>query len=272
MIDVSSVVESPWLPVAIGAAIAIIVPVIIYKLTKKTKRPTFHSETYTIIEDEVSRLGPIQITFAGKQVPSLDVTKLAFWNAGTETMSGADIPTGQELTFGLPEHTQILSCDPILVSNVANKITAAIVPNSSAVVIGFDFLDQGQGGVFQLVHSGVEDEFSTDVKGYVKGAGAPKSATRLLPPRTAGLIGGILVGAGPGVLAFGLSQSNPLSGYSLVAVVVAALLVISGVLITIFGDRVLPAVPKGFEKVMERSSPQPGGAAPAGGTVAMPAK
>ena len=58
------------------------------------------------------------------------------------------------------------------VKNPANRLFISTSEDQLSCKIEFEYLDKGEGGVFQLIHTDIND-MNIEVQGLIKGAGAP---------------------------------------------------------------------------------------------------
>ena len=165
----------------IVAFISIILVVILHKRSQRTKKPTFLIRSSNLVSDFSSKLAKLQILYSSKEIENLTVSKIAFWNDGAQTIDSRDVAEADPLRIGLKEECGILDVSVIYTKSEANRFDVLPFEEGHSVKITFDYLDKGEGGVIQLIHTG---KGSSDIKisGIVKGVGKPiPRSTRPLP-------------------------------------------------------------------------------------------
>ncbi|MFC0540151.1 hypothetical protein [Kutzneria chonburiensis] len=95
-------------------------------------------------------------------------TYLAVWNHQGDTVRGADILPGDKLRMQLCDDDSFLQARIVAHSRTQNELSVAQDPNeASSVVVGFDFLDSGDGCVVELIHQGSDAPL---IVGTIRGA------------------------------------------------------------------------------------------------------
>lgn len=150
---------------------AIILAIVFYSRSKKVRKPRFYVRSHNLVTDFSSKITKLKMLYGDMQIDRLTVSKIAFWNDGTETIDKVDIANAEPLRIEAVGSYDILDANVIKEINPVNKFHVEII-NKKEVRILFDFLDKGQGGAIQIVHTG---KGSSDIKvdGFVKGGGKP---------------------------------------------------------------------------------------------------
>jgi hypothetical protein len=95
-------------------------------------------------------------------------TYLAVWNHQGDTVRGADILPGDKLRMQLSDDDSFLQARIVAHSRTQNELSVTQDANDvSSVVIGFDFLDSGDGCVVELIHQGPDAPL---IAGTIRGA------------------------------------------------------------------------------------------------------
>ena len=249
MPDLSAISSNPWIPASAGAAFAAAIAIVIYFLSRKVKEPTYLFTSDNLVAGLASQYSGLAVTFAGQTIESVSVTKLAFWNSGRETIERGDVPPDAQLVVPFPTGVNLLDCRVLYSSSPANKFTSTIrqTGDTRSVVVEFDFLDCGQGGIAQVIHDGpVISEL--DMGGYVKGAGLPRGAGPIIDDKASlrlfvlGLLGGL-----GGLLASSNAQIKRVLGpWDNGLTLLALALFIVGYSTIFFRRSVWPSLPKAF--------------------------
>jgi hypothetical protein len=108
------------------------------------------------------------MTFRGAAVKTVTLTKWAFWNAGTKTIDGRDVPERDPILLHIQDG-RVLNAKIVHLSSPAIGLEAEERGDAS-IMLRFDYLDHGDGGVVQVVHTG-RGKKAVEVRGSVKGGG-----------------------------------------------------------------------------------------------------
>jgi hypothetical protein len=108
--------------------------------------------------------------YAGKPIENLTVTKVAFWNAGKETIHSNDIASADPLVVKIKNDHEMLNAKVTYSKNPANQFSISDIKNQKQFTLQFDYLDKDEGAIIQILHTGISGE-DIDVTGTVKGVG-----------------------------------------------------------------------------------------------------
>lgn len=119
-------------------------------------------------DDHLFDLGLV-IKLAGQPITCLSRTRIAFWNERGDTVQGKEIVSSDPLRIELAEGDYALQARTICESRkVTGLITGVPQGNQSSVVLSFDFLDSGDGGILEVIHqSTVEPKLVGTIRGAV---------------------------------------------------------------------------------------------------------
>ncbi len=193
---VAQIGTNPWLTVLgfIVAIIGIALTIIFYFKSKRVKSPCYAIKSYNIIKDFVSKFEALEMRYGGQIIKNLTVSKIVFWNAGSETIDKEDIVKADPITINIKDGYKILDQKIIATNNETNNFSLSGSIDQSNVNINFEYIDKNDGIVVQLIHTG---NFDKDIKvqGRIKGAGNLKYIDlKIIPSRLQafeGLIGAI---------------------------------------------------------------------------------
>ncbi|MCA8296306.1 hypothetical protein LGN19_21140 [Burkholderia sp. AU30198] len=169
---VQKIITNPWvvLAIAIVGVISLVSSIIFYFKAKRDKEPMYGVKTKVLIEKVNSALEGLELRYKGVAQDRICVTNLVFWNKGRSTINGADIAKSDPLRIEFPQGVQVLDIQMTQSSSEGclPETDDAYVPGSVEYRINFDYLDNGDYFVAQIVHTGaVEEKFS--VAGKIKG-------------------------------------------------------------------------------------------------------
>jgi hypothetical protein len=157
--------------ISIGLAIVGIgLAIYFYLRSKKEKKPNIRMKSFNIFGESIARILPdtIEVTYWGDPIQNLTVTNIAFWNAGKEPIRWEDVAEQETLEIFPRNEFQILSASIIQANNDAANVQF-VDANEDEVVFKFDFLEQDDGAVFQIFHTGQKDSDLT-IRGKIIGA------------------------------------------------------------------------------------------------------
>lgn len=170
--------QNPWwgaLGFLVGL-LSIIIAIILFMIGRHTKEPIYAIQSANLIQDFTGRFDSLEITYARERISNLTATKVAFWNNGKDTINSGDIASADPLMIRVKNGYKILDSSVLHSKEVSNQFK--IIPSKDGlhVLIQFDYLDKGEGGVVQLLHTGKSSD-DVEVCGTIKGAGKPKLRT-----------------------------------------------------------------------------------------------
>ena len=138
------------------------------------KRPFYSVKSFNLINDSSSTIENLDIKYKVckdklakencqlENIQSLTVTRILFWNGGRTKIDKTDIDDNP-ITIVTSKGNKILEAKLL---HSSNKKTDSRL-NQQTNIINFDFLDSGNGGVLQVVHTGLSDE-DIVLDGYVE--------------------------------------------------------------------------------------------------------
>ncbi|MCJ7497383.1 MAG: hypothetical protein MUO78_04530 [candidate division Zixibacteria bacterium] len=166
--------RNPWFTIAavLVNLLAFTLAIIFYIKGRKIKLPRYAVRSINIVKNLVSGIESLEILYCGQQIENLTVSRIAFWNAGSDTIDGEDISAIEPLTFHVKEGYKILDQKIIYQSRPANQFSVNRAKDRSYVLLDFDYIDKKQGTIIQLFHTGRSSE-DIECRGSIKGAGKP---------------------------------------------------------------------------------------------------
>ncbi len=176
-----------WLGV-IGIGLSVVgIPLAVVLARNTKKHPTVRTvaDFDVLMSSDHGIVRALSIAYGGKDIERVSRTNVAFWNHKGDTIQGVDIVGHDPFRLQLTEGDIALQITPLSVSREQCKIFADIDPDDSTrVLLTFDFLDGGDGGVFEILHLGID---APVVGGTIRGATIKK-------------VGGVNVDLSPPVL------------------------------------------------------------------------
>lgn len=173
---ISSFLISPWFNGIsfLITILSVILAYIFYKKSSKNIVPKYTLTSKKMIANNISEYGPLTVYYDGHEIPNFTASEFVFWNDGNATLLHDDIASADPLRFTAAAPYEILSARIIKASSPANKFSVLCSPDSANVEVEFDYLDKGQGGVIQILHTG-EKSGDLAFSGSIKGFGRPQN-------------------------------------------------------------------------------------------------
>lgn len=155
-VNIDSIATNPY--IALGglalAIVSILLAVYFYIKSKKEKIPCFEESNNTLIEGLSKSLDRLEIHYKNTIQERITVTKLAFWNAGRDTIDRNNLVHSDPVRVVCPRDIDILDAQVIQVSAKANSVSLNGPINDAETYyeIVFDYLDNRDFFVIQIVH------------------------------------------------------------------------------------------------------------------------
>lgn len=191
----------------------IVLAIIFYLNSKKEKDLCWTHISNLIIRKKKSKHDDdLRIFFNEKEVDQVTSTKIYIWNSGKEVIRSEDNPSNDRLKNDLSLDVDILKFEVIKKSREALivNLSREINNKENKIEHSFNFLDQKDGYVVEIIHNGPEDmkiKLLGTILGSKKGLReVPYSLPRKMSIRASILIDLILISI-LGPLAFVLSKS-----------------------------------------------------------------
>ena len=146
--------------------------IIIYIKVKNVKSPCYAVQSRNIVRDFVSKIDTLEMLYSGKPIENLTATKIAFWNAGRDTINSQDIASTDPLTVHVKKGCKILDTKVLYMKNLVNRFSITTADDLSNITLNFEYLDKEEGAIIQILHTGKSSE-DIEIRGTIKGAGKP---------------------------------------------------------------------------------------------------
>lgn len=176
-IDLQSLANDPVVTLGgfLFGIVGIVLAVIFYARAKKDRVPCFEVVSNTLIEGLHEAIDGLELRYKGVSQQRITVTKLAFWNAGRETIDKRDFVGTDPIGVTCTSSLEILDLQVIQVSAKSNSVTFGCGVTTKDDLhfypIEFEYLDNEDFFVVQIVHSGQKDavfNFQGKIKGVKK--------------------------------------------------------------------------------------------------------
>jgi hypothetical protein len=170
---INSLATYPWVSLGsfILTLIAVILAIFFYIKGKRKKSIRCCFRSLSLIEGFVGEINGLLIQFSGKQIGTLIVTKFAFWNNGTETITRDDFPSNKTFSIEVNNDYDILDVSILKSSDNSNNISVKVSDDGKKTDVDFEYLDNKDGFVLQLLHTCNKKDNKFILNGYIKGFG-----------------------------------------------------------------------------------------------------
>jgi hypothetical protein len=145
--------------------------------SNRSKQPRYALRNNVLIQGAKVRFPNLTIHYKGigGDHDDLSVALVAFWNAGRDPIRNIDIAPADPLVICAAENCEILECS-VIQADPVNLFEAKVAKKgkekANAVLITFDHLGHKQGGVIQVLHTGLHP-IDLEVRGTIIGGGNP---------------------------------------------------------------------------------------------------
>ena len=162
--------------------VSLVTGYIFYRRGLRTKEPCYSIKTETLIAGYSAKFKDLTIHYKDKEIENLSVSKIAFWNNGSETINLDDIAPKAPLLIVVDKEAEILDAKVLEQTNLSSDFSLHLLDNGKYAQILFDFIDKRQGAVFQVIHTGTYPDTNLTIWGHIKGAeGISRKLTEKTP-------------------------------------------------------------------------------------------
>ena len=130
---------------------------------KKKKQFSLVCKTNEVIASGKSKIDKLFIQYDGETIENLSITKFYIWNSGNEVINKSDIVNSRPLSIIGSEPVSILDAQIIKANEETNAFSIADI-KKQRVAFDFDYVDQGDGFVVQILHTGQAIDLDLDCK------------------------------------------------------------------------------------------------------------
>jgi hypothetical protein len=142
---------------------------VFYRRSRRVKEPFYSINSNNLIQDNVSSMTGLEVSYKGYPIESLTVTKILFWNNGADTIEKSDIVSANPLRIECSNGNRILDASVLETNNSSCQLVTEIMNAGRAASIDFDYLDKSNAAVIQIIHTG-KTSANLTLKGDLKGA------------------------------------------------------------------------------------------------------
>lgn len=148
-------ISQPWLGSLLGI-LGLGAAIFFYFRSRKVSRLAFQSDRVTLVGSANSAFPKeLEIRFSGTSVPRVTAERIVIWNAGNNTLGGQQIVSSDPLRVEIAEGSEILKIDVLKSTREVTALRLTHREGSKRIAdICFDYLDPGDGMLFEILHSG----------------------------------------------------------------------------------------------------------------------
>ncbi len=152
-----------WLVLALLTVISFGYAIYCQRKNKECKEFSYTRKSNSLIHKKKSKFEKLLITYDSQEIENLCVSKFTLWNSGNKTINNLDMVNTKEVSIHLSNNAKILDTEIIGVSDETNDFKIETIDDTSAKIL-FDYVDKKEGIVFQIIHTGTEEDISIDCK------------------------------------------------------------------------------------------------------------
>lgn len=143
---------------------------------RKHKELSYRVVNLNVIRDSKSLFPKLDVSYEGKILENFTITKISITNLGSEVIRPEDIAKNEPLTISVDssEGAELLEYEVLYTSDKNNQFSLQKL-ESNKVSIGFDFIEENDTVVFQILHTG-KNAGEIKVNGAVIGTKKPFSS------------------------------------------------------------------------------------------------
>lgn len=152
-----------WAILAVITIISLAYAIICNQKNKEKKEFSYCLRSRTLIRKKKAKFEKLSIVYDGKQIDDLCVSNFTIWNSGNKTLNASDMVTSKELIITATEDSKILDVEILKCSEETNKFSTQLLDEHTVKIL-FDYVDQMEGVVIQIIHTGTNDSIEIDCK------------------------------------------------------------------------------------------------------------
>lgn len=146
---------------ALGSIVGVLgffISIIMGAVQRKRKSISFTRDTTVLIKNTKPEIEGLEITYQGKPVSSIYITKIHLWNSGNTLIKRQDFYPDKEIRVEMKESSvQVLSARIEKESADTCKVSINIDEKEAVLKMDFEYLEKKQGAVISIYHTKSED-------------------------------------------------------------------------------------------------------------------
>lgn len=173
---------SPWLNLIflLLAIFGVLTSIVLFFKSKKEKIPCKSIQSFPLIQDSLSKIDAVEILFKGQRIENLTLTKIAFWNYGSDTIHKTDVASADKLRLEMDSGGKFLNAEIFYKSREANNASIKLDRKKNLIEIDFDYFHTSEGIIIYAYHSGSAKD--VHLKGTIKSAPDIRNTSQVRDP------------------------------------------------------------------------------------------
>lgn len=136
--------------------------------TALKRKPVYFVKNTNLVENGVESYGAVSVLYDEKKVQNLSVARIAFWNAGGQTIDKNDLAEKDGLRIEAAEGVKLLSAKVLHRVQHTNDFKVFLANKQKRAAITFDYFDKNQGVLLEVFHTGTSAR-DISIQGTIKG-------------------------------------------------------------------------------------------------------
>jgi len=167
---------NPWLNIIffILAVLGIVISIILYRKSKKEKKPYYNLTNIPLIEENIFTLKNLSLDFQGEKLSRLSLATISIWNEGREVINYDDVASSDPIRIDINEEGEILDAVVFYSNEYSNNFSITLSENRKSVFVKFEYIYNMQGVILRLYHTGPASDHIFTIRGKIKQAGSIK--------------------------------------------------------------------------------------------------
>ncbi|MEZ3496545.1 MAG: hypothetical protein K1V97_03135 [Lachnospiraceae bacterium] len=161
-----------WATLSLITVFAFIFEIYNHTKGKRKKSFTCYKNYCVITENGKGSIPELRLTYKNKEISDLTITKFAVWNHSNKVINWSDMVEAKALRITSDsDNTEILDAKILFQSDETNAFKIKKV-DSKNIILTFDYVEDNDGFVLQVLHTGESSHLSVSCK--IKGGKAVK--------------------------------------------------------------------------------------------------
>lgn len=167
-----------WGVLALITVLSLCYAIYCQQKNKEKKEFSYWKQSVSLIMKKKSKNDKLSVCYDGQQIEDLAVSKFIIWNSGNKSLSENDMVASKELTITCLDDHVILDMELIAQTEETNRFSINLIDNHTAKIY-FDYADENDGIVLQIIHTGTERDLKLECK--IKGGKPIRNVGNITP-------------------------------------------------------------------------------------------
>lgn len=218
------------------------------------RHPRYLLTSFNVVGHPTVALPGLEIFYNGQSIKVMYSTTVKLWNTGSIPIDKEDLETINPLSFSVEGDGYVLDKYPIRSTSASVNPILTVSDDKKRVFVNFDYLNQGHGLEFVVLHTGSKDA-TFDLKGDIRGVneiervklGVNEHRASRIIDRFASIAPGIAGFFGIATVLFGLTSDIPLLAPLIISVVGSSIVLFHFRRMQMYSRMIAPDLPKELE-------------------------